>query len=560
MTGRFPVLALAAVAALLAAPARADAVTEGQVYFKANCALCHDVSPAAKNGQGPALYGVAGRRVASAPGFDYSPALKAAGARGETWTADALKAFLADPQKAMPGTAMPVRITDAATRDKVVAYLSGLNGKTAAGPVKVLADPTFDWRKDAPGVRHHVGPADLPKPFATESAGNSPVFSAPPADFLPKVPKGFAISVFSRAVDHPRQMHFSPAGDLFFTEGRKGRVSLFRNTNGALDGQPLVFAEGLDHPFGIAFYPAADPQYLYVATPTTVVRFPYRKGDVAARGPAETIVTGIASGGSHNTRDVVFGRDGKLYVSVGSATNDAEDMKTPPDGGVAAWEASHGHGASWAADDGRALVLRFDADGGHREVFATGLRNCVALGVAPKTGDLYCSTNERDGTGDNLVPDHFTHMTQGESFGWPWYYLGDHEDPRHAGERPDLRGHIAVPDVWFVSHSAPLQFAFYTPPAGAAHAFPAGFDGDAFVVLHGSWNRSARTGSKVVRLLFSNGRPTGVYEDFLTGLIADDQHVLGRPSAVAVAPDGALYVGDDAGNVIWRIVPNKKGD
>jgi glucose/arabinose dehydrogenase len=543
----------------------ADTVTDGQVYFKANCALCHDVSPAVKNGQGPGLFDVVGRKVGAAKGFDYSAPLKAANGKGQVWTAAGLNGFLADPQKEMPGTAMPVAVADPVARANVIAYLTSLTGsvavakpaaKTTAPGTKILGNAAFDWRKDAPGVWHRIGPKDLPAPFATESAGNSPVFSAPPADFLPKVPAGFRITVFSRAVDRPRQMHFSPTGDLFFSESRKGRISLFRNVGGELDPTPVIFAEGLDHPFGIAFYPEADPKYVYVATPTTVVRYPYHKGATVADGPAETIVTGIASGGSHNTRDLAFSKDGaSLYISVGSATNDAEDMKTPPEGGVAAWEATHGLGASWAADDGRALVLRVDPDGSHRQVVATGLRNCVGVGIEPVSGDLYCSTNERDGTGDNLVPDHFTRVTQGAAFGWPWYYLGDHEDPRHTGERPDLRGHITVPDVWFVSHSAPLQFAFYEPPAGATHTFPAAWRGDAFVVMHGSWNRAARTGSKVVRVLFKNGRPTGEYEDFLTGLIADDKTVLGRPSSVAVAADGALYVGDDAGNVVWRIVP-----
>ncbi|MBW8733065.1 MAG: PQQ-dependent sugar dehydrogenase [Asticcacaulis sp.] len=555
----------AATLLIMALPAQASAQVSG-AYFKANCALCHDASPAKKNGQGPALFGVLGRPVGSVDGFDYSETLRAAGAKGQVWTKERLDAFLADPQKAMPGTAMPVSVPQKTDRDAVIAYLGGLTEEAPvkaaapakAKPVSKSTNPNLDWRKDAPGVRHHIGPADLPAPFATESAGNSPVFSAPPAGFLPKVPQGFQISVFSRDADRPRQMHFSPGGDLFFTESRKGRVSLFRNGEGGLDPKPLVFAEGLDHPFGIAFYPAGDPRYVYVATPTTVVRFPYSRGDTVARGPAETVVTGLSAGGSHNTRDVVFSADGQsLYVSVGSATNDAEDMKTPPEGGIVQWEGSHGLGASWAADDGRAMVLRFDPDGSHRQPFATGLRNCVAVGVSPRTGDVYCTTNERDATGDNLVPDHFTRMKAGQTFGWPWYYLGDHEDPRHAGERPDLRGHITVPDVWFVSHSAPLQFTFYDPPSAAANAFPAAYRGGAFVVLHGSWNRAARTGSKVVRVLFRNGRPTGDYEDFMTGLIADDQHVLGRPSAIAVAPDGALYVGDDAGNVIWRIAPNK---
>ena len=308
-------------------------------------------------------------------------------------------------------------------------------------------------------------------------------------------------------------------------------------------------ATGIDDAFGMAFYPPAAPQYVYLSSPTSVVRVPYNGGD------KQTVIADLSTGGGHTTRDLLFSPDGKyLYVAVGSGSNDAEGMGAAPQG----WIAGHNTGEAWDSEAGRADLLRFTPDGHDRTVMATGIRNCVTLGFRPGTGELYCSVNERDGLGDDLVPDYFSHIETGAFYGWPWFYLGNHQDPRHKGERADLSGKITVPDVLFASHSAPLGFSFYQPPAGAAHAFPAGYDGDVFVALHGSWNRQKRTGSKLVRVLFKDGKPTGAYEDFMTGLVIDDHQVSGRPVGVAVGPDGALYVSDDAGGRIWRIVPNSK--
>jgi len=172
--------------------------------------------------------------------------------------------------------------------------------------------------------------------------------------------------------------------------------------------------------------------------------------------------------------------------------------------------------------------------------------------VNQETGDLWASTNERDGLGDDLVPDYVTRVKEGEFYGWPWYYMGNIEDPRLKGERPDLAGQVIVPDVLLQSHSAPLEMVFYTATNGAA-AFPAEYRGDAFVASHGSWNRTRRTGYKVIRVRVNHGIPTGEYDDFMTGFVVDDRSVWGRPVDVAVANDGALLVTDDGNGPLWRI-------
>jgi glucose/arabinose dehydrogenase len=205
-------------------------------------------------------------------------------------------------------------------------------------------------------------------------------------------------------------------------------------------------------------------------------------------------------------------------------------------------------GAGSGDEAGRAAVFAFPPEGGRLTLVASGLRNCVSLAVQPQNGALWCATNERDGMGDNLPPDYATRVPAGSFFGWPWYYTGAHPDPRHAGERPDLARQIRVPDVLIQPHSAPLGIVFYT---GAQ--FPPEYRGDAFVTLHGSWNRAKRTGYKVVRLRMQSGIPTGVYEDFLTGFVVNQAAVWGRPVGITVAQDGALLVSEDGNGTIWRV-------
>jgi glucose/arabinose dehydrogenase len=400
-------------------------------------------------------------------------------------------------------------------------------------------------------VRHHVDVATLPAPYATPAASNGPsVVDA--AKAAPQVPAGFAVSSYVSDAQGPRQLRVAPNGDLFVTESGKGQLVVYQNDHGTLKTTKAVFATGMQDPFGIAFYPADNPQWVYVASTTYVTRYPYHSGDLVARGPGEKIIPNLATGGGHTSRDIVVSPDGQyIYVSVGSASNVADGMdKTPP----ANWIGTHGLAEPWGSEAGRAMVLRFKPDGTQRYVWADGIRNCVTLGFSGR-GEIFCATNERDNLGENLVPDYFTHVEDGHFYGWPWYYLGDHEDPRLSGARTDLKGKVTIPDLLFVSHSAPLGFAFYNAPANAAHAFPAEYTGDVFVGLHGSWNRAQRTGSKVVRVLMKDGRPTGEYEDFMTGLILDDKSVSGRPVGIAVGPDGALYISDDSGNKIWRVAP-----
>jgi len=411
-----------------------------------------------------------------------------------------------------------------------------------------------DWHGDAPGVTRKITPADLGPPAMIGPGVAPPSVVARPAGAELKTLPGFKVTAFAK-LDAPRALRVAPNGDIFVAESMPGMVRVLRAADGAdKPSADETFATGLDRPFGIAFYPLGpNPQWVYVANTSSVVRFAYRNGDLKARGPAETVVPTLPHGGNHWTRDIVFSPDGKtMFVSVGSASNAAEDMpkKTPAD--TQAWQAAHPLGAAWGRDENRADVLAFDPMGQGQHAFATGLRNCVGLAVNRATGALWCSTNERDLLGDDLPPDYVTQVRAGGFYGWPWYYIGDHEDPRHAGERPDLKGRITVPDVLIQPHSAPLEMTFYDASGGPA-VFPAEYRGDAFVALHGSWDRHKRTGYKIVRLTLVRGQPTGAYEDFVTGFVVDDKSVWGRPVGVAVAHDGALLFTDDGGDMLWRV-------
>jgi glucose/arabinose dehydrogenase len=376
-----------------------------------------------------------------------------------------------------------------------------------------------------------------------------------PAGAELKLPAGFRAETFATGLEGPRKLVTAPNGDIFVAEQPAGRIRVLRAGPGAArPSENSVFAQGLEQPFGIAFWPVGpNPQWVYVAELNRVVRYPYASGDLKARGQPQVVVPRIAaSSGGHWTRDIAFSPDGqRLYIAVGSSGNIDEGMGKKSIAEAQAWDAGHGLGAAWANNENRADLLVAKPDGSDLHVFAAGIRNCSGLTIQPATGQPWCSVNERDVLGDNLVPDYATHVQEGHFYGWPWYYIGDHEDPRLKGERPDLKGKVTVPDVLFQPHSAAVQILFYN--GAGPQALP--FEGDAFVALHGSWNRSTRTGYKVVRVPMKDGRPAGGYIDFLTGFVISDNEVWGRPYGLAIQPGGALLVSDDASGAIFRITP-----
>ena len=420
----------------------------------------------------------------------------------------------------------------------------------AAEPVLKGKQAFGDWRADRPGVVRLITPQDLQQPAPAQSASNSPERAKMPRDVELHLPPGFSAELVASGIRNPRAVRVAPNGDLFVADPRANQLRIYGLAPGsARPAEESVFAGGLHQPYGIAFYPADKPAWVYVANSNGVVRFPYRDGDLKAAGAAETIVSGIPSS-HHWTRDIAFSPDGKtLYLSVGSGSNAADDIGAAPQGDVERWARDKPLGYAWGSEQGRAEVRAYDPDGGNERVVATGLRNCSGMAVPPATGAPWWVVNERDGLGDDVPFEYATAVKPGAFYGWPWYYIGANEDPRHAGQRPDLADKVTVPDVLMQAHSAPLGIAFYE-----ASQFPAEYRGDAFVTLHGSWNRSRRTGYKVVRLRFKDGRPTGEYEDFMTGFVVSDGAVWGRPVGVAVAADGALIVTEDGAGTIWRVV------
>ena len=420
----------------------------------------------------------------------------------------------------------------------------------SAEPVLRGKDAFGDWRVDKPGTIRLIQPQDLPRPGASPSVANPPRVVARPAGASPHVPPGFKITLFAEGLSGPRALRVAPNGDVFVAETSAGRIRVLRSgEGGAKVARNEVFACGLRRPFGIAFYPNGDnPRWLYVANTDSVVRFPYHAGDLKASGRPERVVANLPHGYGHFTRDIVFTPDDqRMLVSVGSASNAGEGMGKPP-GGLEAWSHSQPLGAAWGDETDRAAVLAFDPDGRGRRLYATGIRNCVGLAIQPQSGTPWCSTNERDDLGDNLVPDFATSVREHAFYGWPWFYIGDNEDPRQAGARPDLKDKVTIPDVLVQSHSAPMEMTFYQ-----GSSFPADYRGDAFAAEHGSWNRSKRTGYKVIRVRMKDGKPTGEYEDFITGFVVNDNQVWGRPVGVAVAKDGALLVSEDGNGTIWRV-------
>ena len=394
------------------------------------------------------------------------------------------------------------------------------------------------YSQQAPGVSRKLTIADLPKPYATEAVDNGPEHISRPADAWPKTLPGFKVEQYSTGLDNPRLIRTAPNGDLFLAESQTNKIKVFRGV--MPDGKARevhVFASGLNQPFGIAFYPLGpNPKWVYVANTDAVVRFPYQNGDTEARGKAEVVAPTIPGGGrlrggGHWTRDVAFSKDGsRMWVSVGSRSN-VDDT----DGNQAEFH--------------RADVLEFTPDGKFVKVYVWGVRNAVGIAVNPTTGQLWGSVNERDNLGDNLVPDYITHFEDGGFYGWPWWYMGPNQDPRHAGKHPELKSKVITPDVLLQPHDASLEMTF-----DENSKFPSEYRGDIFAAEHGSWNRAKRSGYEVIRVPMQDGHAKdGSYEDFVTGFVTNDGKVWGRPVGVTFGSDGALYVTDDGSNSIWRV-------
>ena len=340
--------------------------------------------------------------------------------------------------------------------------------------VRTGKDALGDYRSDAPGVWRHITVADLPAPYATGSARNMPKVVARPAGANLQVPAGFKVEVFASGLKGPRRMRLAPNGDIFISESTGGRVSVMRSGAGSANAPQIsVFADGLNQPYGIAFYPEKNPKWVYIANTDSVVRYPYKAGDVKARGPAEVIIPAIPTGGGHWTRDLAFSPDGtQMFVSVGSGSNVGEKMPKQPPTEAKLWQAEYGLGAAWGNETHRAAVLTANPLGQGLRNYATGIRNCAGLSMNPSNGDLWCTVNERDDLGDDLAPDYSTRVKAGQFYGWPWYYTGSHEDPRHAGERPDLAGQVSTRTSFTSPTRRPCRWPFMSAAARAPSPRP----------------------------------------------------------------------------------------
>jgi glucose/arabinose dehydrogenase len=501
--------------------ANGEAAKAGKSLYTSTCASCH---------------GASGQGTGSIPPLTKGPVLSAK--PGEVFW------FIThgDLSAGMPAwESLPEQ-----QRWQLVTYVKTLGGAGQKVATTATAEPLreklntpapippfTDFRFEEPGKVRKITPRDLPQPFATKSAGNSPRVVPRPEGAWPKVLPGFKVEQYAVGLENPRLIRTAPNGDFFVAEMDPGRIKVFRGI--ASDGKPQqveVYASGLNAPFGIAFYPPGpNPKWLYIGNTNEVVRFAYENGDLKARGKPEHIADLATAPEGHSTRDIRFSPDGnKMFVAVGSGSN-VDDPDTHP------------------GEKYRANILEFNPDGSQMRIYAAGIRNPVGLAINPTTGELWCSVNERDALGDNLVPDYITHVQDGGFYGWPWWYTGAHQDPRHAGKHPELKDKVIVPDVLLQPHNASLEITFYD-----GKQFPAEYQGDIFGAEHGSWNKSTRAGYELIRVpLHQTGHASGEYEDFMTGFVLDNGDVWGRPVGVTVAPDGSLLVTDDGSNSIWHI-------
>ena len=403
---------------------------------------------------------------------------------------------------------------------------------------------------------------ELPPPNATKSVTKRVDIVGWDAGQAPTAPAGFTVTKYADGFQGPRWLYVLPNGDVLVAEastipmstGKKiaaelnldksrslrdksaNRITLLRDAD--KDGRPEMretfasAANGLSQPFGMLVV----GNYFYVANTDGLLRFPYKAGQTSLSGKGQKIMA-LPKGGYNNhwTRNLLADPDGgKIYVSVGSGSNVQE------------------HGP--ANEIRRANILQINPDGSGEKVYASGLRNPVGMDWEPQTKRLWTAVNERDELGDDLVPDYLTSVREGGFYGWPYAYFGQHEDPRRQGERPDLVQKTIAPEVPLGPHTASLGLAFYD-----ANAFPAKYRGGAFIGQHGSWNRSAYSGYKVVFVPFQGGKPSGPPEDFLTGFLAGGEKAHGRPVGTFVAPDGSLLVTDDAADTIWRVAASGSG-
>lgn len=375
---------------------------------------------------------------------------------------------------------------------------------------------------------------DLPPPFATESASKSPQVVAIPKNPTLNVPQGFQVNIFAENLNKPRWLALTPEGDVLVTETPDNRITRLRDTNG--DGvvdTKSTFAEaqnGLDAPFGMAF---ADG-YFFLGNQNMVRRYSYQPKQQSLKGTGAKIAD-LPGGGynQHWTRNVITSVDQqKLYVSIGSRSNvDSEPIP-------------------------RASIQEMNLDGSQQKTFAYGLRNPVGMDFHPITKQLYSTINERDGLGDNLVPDYLTQVQEGAFYGWPYtYFRPNLLDPRQTqngkSNNPQLAAKTQAPDVLFTSHSAALGLKFYR-----GESFPKKYRQGAFVAFRGSWNRDQGTGYKIVFVPFNEqNRPMGYYEDFLTGFLLDPQvpSTWGRPVGLLNLPDGSLLFTEEPNGRIYRI-------
>jgi glucose/arabinose dehydrogenase/mono/diheme cytochrome c family protein len=501
---------------------QASAIATGKQLYARNCLSCHG-----RSGQGtgnvPSL--IDGKLETTAPGEVFWFITKG------------------DKDSGMPSWAqLPEK-----QRWELVSYVkslglpqtghiaSALPPDTGGSTIKAAppTPPFTDFRYEKPGTTRKITVKDLPPPYATSSAENAPQVVARPENVFPIAPAGFKVDLYATGLDNPRTLRTAPNGDIFLTESDAGRIRVFRGLTS--DSKPelsAVFATGLKHPYGLAFYPPGpDPQWLYVGSTAELVRFPYHKGDLKATGAPQHIAD-LPNTGGHWTRALAFSQDGKkLFVAVGSGSN-VDDPDTHP------------------GEKDRADILVCDPFNCKLSVYAYGIRNAGGgIAVSPQTGELWCSVNERDALGDNLVPDYITHVQEGGFYGWPWWYIGGHQDPRQKGKHPELKDKVIVPDVLLQAHNASLEFTFYQ-----GQQFPAEYKGDIFASEHGSWNKAVRVGYEVIRVpLHQTGHASGEYEDFLTGFVLPDGNAWGRPVGMTEASDGALLVSDDGSNSIWRV-------